>query len=85
MFNPLAKDPVIFTGPSTNNEPVILADPVYGKAGVVGAQEADTAQLDVPNKEPVRLLITVDPLTLILPETLTIPIKVCVSNVSSPN
>jgi hypothetical protein len=43
------------------------------------------AQDEVPNKEPVKSLIVPLPTRDKDPEMLTEPVKVCVSDVSSPN
>ena len=43
------------------------------------------AQDEVPNKEPVKSLIVPLPTRVKLPEMLTEPVNVCVSDVSSPN
>ena len=57
----------------------------------MSAIEALTAQLDVPYREPVRLLIVVEPLNVLGPLTVndpvieTEPVSCCVSDNSSPN
>ena len=59
------KEPVIIKLPD------IIADPVYGKVGVLdppGAHDADTAQLDVPNNDPVSEVANILPLTCKVPD-----------------
>ena len=72
--NTVDPDLVMDTEPVTPSDPVIKAEPVYGKV-VSGAQEADLAQLEVPNNEPVKpFKDATDPVKLVDPETIRDPV-----------
>ena len=82
-YGPYTLDDVI-------NDAVLAKDAVsefgaYDAEIAFCATEADTAKLEVPSNDPVMFGKLALPVTFKDPLTITVPIKVCMSDVASPN